>query len=225
MFIGHFAVGLAAKRMEPRVSLAVLFVAVQFADLLWPVLVALGVEQVQIDPGNTPFTPLDFVSYPYSHSLVWLIVWGATLGVVYRGFVPDARRGVVVFLAALVVSHWVLDVVTHRPDMPIYPGGPRIGLGLWYSVPATLIVETALYVFGVWVYGRTTAARDAIGRWGFAALAVFLPLGYAAAVGAVPPSVAALYASSMIGGALLIAWSWWADRHRVPRVRADVASR
>lgn len=224
MFIGHFAVGLAAKRVRPGISLAVLFAAVQFADLLWPVLVALGLEQVRIDPGNTPFTPLDFVSYPYSHSLVSLIVWGIALGVVYRSLVPDARRGIIVFLTVLVVSHWVLDVVTHRPDMPIFPGGPRVGLGLWYSIAGTLILEFALYMIGVWLYVRTTVARDAIGRWGFAVLAAFLPLAYASAIGAVPPSVPALYASSMIGGALLIVWSWWADRHRDSRVRADVTS-
>lgn len=218
MFIGHFALGFAAKRIEPRVSLAMLFAAAQFADLLWPVLVASGVEQVRIDPGNTPFTSLDFVSYPYSHSLLWLMVWGVVLGVAYRRFAPEVRRGVVVLLAALVVSHWVLDVVTHRPDMPIYPGSPRVGLGLWYSIAGTLILEFALYVSGVWLYVRTTVARDAIGRWGFAVLAAFLPLGYVSGVGAVPPSISALSASSMIGGAVLIAWSWWADRHRKSRV-------
>ena len=192
MFVGHIAVGLAAKRLVPRVSLAVLLVAAQFADLLWPVLVAVGVEQVRIDPGNTSFTPLDFVSYPYSHSLVLLIVWGVLLGVVCRWLVPGARY-VVAVIAALVVSHWVLDFVTHRPDMPIYPGGSRVGLGLWNSIPATLTIELTLFAVGLWMYVRTTEARDAIGRWGFAALAVFLAVAYAAAVGTVPPSIPALY--------------------------------
>src|SRR5678816_2818941 len=129
MFIGHFAVGFAAKRVAPRLSLAALFAAVVLADIIWPVLVALGLEHVRIDPGNTAFTPLDFVSYPYSHSLILLAVWGLVLGLACRAFVRGGR--VVPIIAGLVVSHWFLDFITHRPDMPIYPGGPRLGLGLW----------------------------------------------------------------------------------------------
>ena len=216
MFIGHLALGFAAKRLQPRVSLALLFVAAQFADLLWPVLVAIGVEHVRIDPGNTAFTPLDFVSYPYSHSLVFLIMWGVALGVVCRWLV-SGHRGIVLVMAGLVVSHWVLDFVTHRPDMPLYPGGPRLGLGLWNSIPGTLAVEFAFYAAGVWVYVRTTEARDAIGRWAFAALAAVLVLGYLAAVGTVPPSIPALYISALAGAAVLTLWSWWADKHRIPR--------
>ena len=216
MFIGHLALGLAAKRVDPRVSLALLFAAAQFADLLWPVLVALGVEQVRIDPGNTAFTPLDFVSYPYSHSLVFLVIWGMVFGVACRWLV-SSHRLIVALVAGLVVSHWVLDFVTHRADMPLYPGGPRFGLGLWNSIPATLAVEFVLYAAGLWTYLRTTAARDAIGRWAFGALAVFLVIAYLAALGTVPPSVQALYISALGGAAVLMVWSWWADRHRVPR--------
>src|SRR3954470_19507837 len=113
MFIGHLALGFAAKRAAPRVSLAVLFSAAQLADILWPVLIALGVEQVRIVPGFTAFTPLDFVSYPYSHSLVFLIAWGVALGVVYRAITGNGRA--VPVLAALVVSHWLLDFLTHSP--------------------------------------------------------------------------------------------------------------
>jgi hypothetical protein len=216
MFIGHLALGLAAKRVTPRVSLALLFAAAQFADLLWPVLVALGIEQVRIDPGNTAFTPLDFVSYPYSHSLVFLIMWGLVCGLVCR-WLMSGHRAIVLVIAGLVVSHWVLDFVTHRPDMPLYPGGPRLGLGLWNSIPATLAVESTLYAAGLWIYVRTTEARDAIGRWVFAALAAFLVVGYLAAVGTVPPSVQTLYISALAGAAVLTLWSWWADRHRIPR--------
>ena len=158
MFLGHLALGLAAKRVTPRVSLAVLFAAAQLADLLWPVLLAVGLEQVRIDPGNTAFTPLDFVSYPYSHSLLLLVVWGITFGWLYRLVTGDGRAFLVI--AALVVSHWVLDFVTHRPDMPLYPGGPKLGLGLWNSVPGTMAVELTMYAAGLWVYFRATRARD-----------------------------------------------------------------
>jgi hypothetical protein len=126
MFIGHFALGLAAKRATPNVSLAVLFTAAQLADTLWPVFLAAGLEQVRIDPGNTAVTPLDFVSYPYSHSLILLLGWGLAMALACRAFM---RGGwVVPVIAGLVVSHWFLDVLTHRPDMPVYPGGPKLGL-------------------------------------------------------------------------------------------------
>jgi membrane-bound metal-dependent hydrolase YbcI (DUF457 family) len=214
MFIGHLALGFAAKPVAPRVSLAVLFAAAQLADLLWPVLVALGVERVRIDPGNTAFTPLDFVSYPYSHSLVMLVVWGVVLAALHgRGVSRDRRTFAV--LVALVVSHWLLDFVTHRPDMPLYPGSPTVGFGLWNSVGGTLVVELAMYGAGLWVYLRATRPRDAIGRWALGALAAFLIVVYAANVaGPPPPSVTAIWTVGIAGGAILIAWSWWADRHR-----------
>jgi hypothetical protein len=215
MFIGHLALGFAAKRAAPRVSLAVLFSAAQFADILWPVFIALGIEQVRIVPGFTAFTPFDFVSYPYSHSLVFLIGWGVAFGIAYRWL--TGNRQAVWILAVLVVSHWVLDYVTHSPDMPIYPGGPKFGLGLWNSVPATLVVEALMYGAGLWVYLRATKARDRIGRWGLIALAVFLIVVYLASVGTAPPSVPGIYIPALIGIALLTAWSWWADRHRTAR--------
>jgi hypothetical protein len=215
MFIGHFALGLAAKRATPRLSLALLFAAAQFADLLWPVLVFLGVEQVRIDAGNTAFTPLDFASYPYSHSLLLLGGWGIVLGLLFRGFVRDKLVLPVVFL--LVVSHWVLDFVTHRPDLPLFPGGPRAGLGLWNSIPGTLVVETLLYAAGLWIYSRTTRPRDRVGRWAFAGLAVFLMVAYLASLASgPPPSVTAVIAAAGPGGGLLLLWARWLDRHRDP---------
>ena len=136
MFIGHFALGYAAKRSAPRLSLAVLFAAAILADLLWPVLVALGIEHVRIVPGITASTPLEFISYPYSHSLLTLILLGALFGwLVTRFSAPTAPTApIFVVTLLLVVSHWVLDVVTHIPDMPLYPNGPKFGLGLWNSI-------------------------------------------------------------------------------------------
>jgi hypothetical protein len=213
MFVGHLALGLAAKCVTPRVSLATLFAAAQLADLLWPVFLAVGLEEVRIDPGNTAFTPLDFVSYPYSHSLLLLVIWGIAFGWLYRLVTGDGRAFLVI--AVLVVSHWVLDFVTHRPDMPLYPGGPKLGLGLWNVVPATMAVELTMYAAGVWVYVMATRARDRTGRWAFLSLAAFLTLAYFAnLVGGAPPSVVVLYYSAMAGGLVLTLWAWWADRHR-----------
>jgi hypothetical protein len=228
MFIGHFALGFAAKRAAPRVSLAVLGAATQIADLLWPFFLAAGVEQVRIDPGNTAVTPLDFVSYPYSHSLLLLVIWGilfaalvvrlkpdATYDAAPRQYVASAFRRTFVLIALLVISHWFLDWITHRPDMPLYPGGARFGLGLWNSVGATVAVETAMYAAGLWIYVRSTRARDGIGRWGFRVLAIFLPLVYVGNIlGPPPPSVSALWMSAAAGGVILVAWMWWVDRHR-----------
>jgi hypothetical protein len=163
MFIGHFGLGLAAKRATPTVSLGALFAAAQFADLLWPTLVLAGIEQVRVQPGITAVTPLDFVSYPYSHSLLMLGVWGAAFGGMYLAL-RHGRPMVAFVLALLVVSHWVLDVIVHRPDMPLFPGGPKFGLGLWNSIPATLAVEVPMFLAGVWIYTRVTHPRDRIGK-------------------------------------------------------------
>jgi hypothetical protein len=216
MFIGHFALGFAAKRAAPGVSLAVLFAAAQLADLLWPVLLMAGLEQVAIAPGITRVTPLDFISYPYSHSLLLLAVWGVLLALVVRAR-SAAAFGLV---AGLVVSHWVLDFVTHRPDMPIYPGSAKYGLGLWNSLAGTLAAEIMLFAAGVWAYASTTRPRDRVGRWAFAALVAFLTVVYVAnIIGPPPPSIPAIAIAGIVGGAILLMWAWWVDAHRQSRAR------
>lgn len=216
MFIGHYALALASKRAAPDVSLGVLFGAAQLADILWPFLLALGLEQVRIDPGNTAFTPLDFVSYPYSHSLALLALWGLVAAWLFARRSP---RGMAV-VAALVVSHWLLDFITHRPDMPLFPGGPKYGLGVWNSVGLTVAIEVPLYIAGVWLYMRATRARDGLGRWGLIVLLSTLFLIYLgdALSSDAPPSVGALTALVAIGGVLFTAWSWLVDRHRAPAI-------
>lgn len=216
MFIGHFAVGFAAKRAAPAVSLGSLFLACQLADLVWPVLVLAGVERFEIRPGITVVTPLDFVHYPWSHSLVALLLWGAALGLAYRLLRRGSWTGSLV-LGTLVVSHWVLDFVSHRPDMPLTWTGPqRLGLGLWNSLPATLIVELILFGAGVALYQRATIPKDKTGTFAFAGLVAFLLAIYVANLfGPPPPSVAAV-AWSALAMWLLVAWGYWIDRHRGP---------
>jgi len=214
MFIGHFALAFAAKKVAPTVSLGTLFLAAQLADLAWPMLVLAGVERFEIAPGDTAFTPLHFTHYPYSHSLVALAAWGIALGVAYA-IVRRAGVKAALLLAALVLSHWVLDFLTHAPDMPLtLKGSLKVGLGLWNSIPATLAVETALFVAGAFIYARSTVPRDGIGRFGFQALVAFLALVYAAnLVGPPPPSVEAV-AYTALAMWLLVAWGYWIDRHR-----------
>jgi hypothetical protein len=214
MFIGHFAVGFGAKRAVPAVSLGSLFLACQLADLLWPCFVLLGIERVEVDPGNTAATPLKFVSYPYSHSLVALLGWGLAFAVLYR----IVRRGTWaagLTLAAAVLSHWVLDVASHRPDMPVTLHGPeRLGLGLWNSVPATLAVELVLLAIGVALYRRATVPRDRTGSIALWSLIGFLlVVNLASLFGPPPPSATAVaWAAQAVW--LLVALGYWIDRHR-----------
>lgn len=217
MFIGHYGLALGSKRLVPTVSLGALFLACQFADLLWPTLVLLGVERFTIAPGITKASPLDFRYYPYSHSLLALIVWGVLFALAYRiATRPGWRAPVLLF--ALVVSHWVLDFIVHRPDLPIVFGeGPKVGLGLWNSVPGSLAVEYLLFVLGSWMYIGSTAAQDRIGSVGLWALLLFLAAVEATNLFGPPPASVAAVAWSAEAMWVLVAWAFWVDRHRASR--------
>jgi len=214
MFIGHFALGFGAKKAAPEVSLGTLFLACQFADLLWPSLVLAGFETVEVQPGNTVVTPLNFTHYPYSHSLMAMLVWAVLGALGYMAF-RRSRLQAGLVIAALVLSHWVLDVLTHRPDLPItLTGTGRLGLGLWNSLPAAVAVEVLLFMVGVGLYARATEPIDRKGSMGFWALVAFLlVVSIANLVGPPPPSAMAVaWAAQAIW--LLVAWGYWVDRHR-----------
>lgn len=212
MFIGHFGLALAAKPLAPRTSLGTLLAAAQLVDLIWPALVLLGVERVQVQPGNTAFTPLDFAYYPWTHSLLMVVVWAAAFALAYRVRTGYARGALVV--AALVVSHWFLDFVSHRPDLPLAPGTAKVGLGLWNSVAATVIIEGLIFVAGVVVYATSTRALNRAGRLGSWGLVAFLVIIYVANVtGPPPPSARAVGVVGLLVW-LLVPWGAWADRNR-----------
>jgi membrane-bound metal-dependent hydrolase YbcI (DUF457 family) len=214
VFIGHFGLAFAAKKVAPRPSLGTLALAAQLVDGVWPVFLLLGWEKVEIVPGITAVTPLLFASYPYTHSLAAGAVWALLLA---GGYYLLRRDGVGAgWIAALVVSHWILDFISHRPDMPLWPGGPKVGLGLWNSVPATLAVEFALFAGGIWLYLSATRARDRVGTWALAVFVLLLAVLYLAAVfGPPPPSVQVLAMSGILGW-LFVVWAYWIDRHREP---------
>lgn len=215
MFLGHFGVGFGAKKVAKRISLGTLFLAAQFIDLLWPTLLLLGVERVRIAPGATAVTPLLFEHYPVSHSLLAVCGWGILVGAIYF-LIRKQRRGAVI-LGLLVVSHWLLDLLVHQPDLLLYPGGgTALGFGLWSSLPATLILELLLFAAGVWLYARVTEAKDGIGRWGFVGLVIFLPAIYAANLFGSPPPSAGAIAWAGQAQWLLVIWGYWMDRHRTP---------
>jgi hypothetical protein len=216
MFLGHYAVAIGAKKVAPKTSLGTLLAAAAFLDLVWPVLVLLGLERVVVAPGATAFTPLDFEHYPISHSLLMSVAWGIAFGAAYF-FVRRDRRGAAV-LAALVVSHWLLDAVVHRPDLPLTLGGDaRIGLGLWNSIPGTLAVELAMFAAAVWLYVGATRARDRIGSLGLVAFLLFVLAIYAGAAFGPPPPSATAIAWSDMGQWLVVLFAAWIDRHRSMR--------
>jgi hypothetical protein len=212
MFIGHAAAALAGKRAAPRTSLGTLLAAATFLDLLWPILLLLKVEHVRIAPGTTAFTPLDFVWYPISHSLLGVLGWSLAAGVLYFAVTKYGYGAWTV--GVLVFSHWVLDWLTHRPDLPVWPGGPRVGLGMWHSVPLTLTVELLLFAVCLAIYLGTTRPRDAAGRWAFWGLIVFYGVIYLANAFGPPPGNERAIAWAALAGWIPPLWAWWADAHR-----------
>lgn len=214
MFIGHFAVGFASKKFAPRSSLAVLMTAPLFSDLLWPIFLLLGWERVRIDPGNTRFTPMDLEYYPWSHSMLMAAAWGIVYAAIYYAISRYRRGAIVVWIG--VFSHWILDWISHRPDMPLYPGGgPKLGLGLWNSIAGTMIVELLMFAVGVWMYSLVTRARDRIGRYAYVAFVGLLLVIYVGDRFSAPPaSVGEIAWSGIIAMIVLLPWIWWFDHHR-----------
>ena len=217
MFLGHYALAFGAKRIAPVVSLGTLFLACQFADLLWPTLVVLGIEHVEVDPGNTLVTPLNFVSYPYSHSLVMLLVWAAVFALLYRA-IRGPQPVAITTIATLVVSHFVLDAITHRPDMPLTIGGSqKIGLGLWNYPGTTLAIESTMFLAGLALYVSATRENDRTGKIALLALiATLTAIYFAALYGPPPPDSRAVAIAGHLSW-LFVLWAYWVDRHRAPR--------
>ncbi len=213
MFIGHFAVGFAGKAAAPKPSLGTLFLAAQFLDLMWPTLLLLNLEHMQIAPEPGSITPLTFTDYPISHSLLLVLVWAVLFGLVYWLIRKDRRSAVI--LGLLVVSHWLLDLIVHKPDLPLYPGNsPLLGLGLWSSAAGTILVEGLLFILGVGLYLRSTKAKNKTGSYSLAALVVFLIVIYFLNLfGPPPPSVAAVAWSGQLQW-IFIFWAYWIDRNR-----------
>ncbi len=214
MFIGHFAVAFAAKRAAPKVSLGTLFIACELVDIAWPAFLLAGLERAAIHPGITAFTPLEFIHYPWTHSLLMCGLWAVSFGILYFLLQKNARGAIVV--GTVVLSHWFLDAIAHRPDLPLMPGGEaRIGLGLWHSIPATLALEGALFAAGLALYLQGTRPNDGAGRWGLWALVAFLLVAYAgAAFGPPPPGMEAVAWTGLAGGVVFGFWGYWVDRHR-----------
>jgi len=218
MFLGHYAVGLAAKKVAPQASLGALIAAPILLDLLWPIFLLVGWEHVTIQPNSNPFLRLAFDFYPISHGLIAVVGWATLFASLYFGFTRYALGAVTIWVG--VVSHWLLDFIVHRPDLPLYSGSRMFGLGLWNYRGVTIAIELALLALGVFLYHRQTRAKDRIGNYAFWAFILFLLAAYGGATFGPPPRSVKMLAIATLSTWLFIPWAWWFDRHRETRAFA-----
>jgi len=214
LFIGHFGVGFAAKRVIPKTSLGTLLLASQFIDLLWPIFLIFGIETVAIDPGNTAFTPFDFIYYPFSHSLLGVLIWALIFGAIYYFIKKDLKSSFI--LGILVFSHWILDFITHRPDLPLLLGGNSllVGLGLWNSIIGTVILETVIFGVGIYIFVNVTKAINKVGAYSLWSFIIFLIIVYLLNLFGPPPNSVDALGYVGLSQWLLIGWGYWIDKNR-----------
>jgi membrane-bound metal-dependent hydrolase YbcI (DUF457 family) len=215
MFLGHFGLSFAAKKAAPKVSLGTLFIATQFVDLLWPFLLVFHVEKVAVVPGYTKTNAFEFLYYPYTHSLLMGLVWGAIVGAIYWAFKRDTRGAVVIGLCVL--SHWFLDIIVHVADLPITPFSDyKVGFGLWNHPVITMIVELIIFIAGTYIYATFTRAKNKVGKWGLWSLVILLLIiNLANTFGPTPSdSIMTLFVSFMVMMALILSFAYWVDRNR-----------
>jgi hypothetical protein len=175
MFIGHYGPALAAKPLQKTIPLWLLFVAVQWMDFCWSVLVLLGVEKARVVPGFTQGSMLDLYFMPYTHGLLGAALLALSFGLIAALFFK-ARKGLTIaILAGAVFSHWLLDLVVHVPDLPLVGDHMKVGFGLWRHVAISLPLELLLLVGGAFTYARSMPSpRGRVALWAFVAfMAVF----------------------------------------------------
>lgn len=213
MFVGHYSVSFAARAASPKLPLWALFVAVQFLDVLWGVFVLIGLEKVRIVPGITATNPLDLYFMPYTHSLLAAIVWAVVAGVVWTRWKGNALGGRWMGLA--VFSHWVLDLIVHRPDLPLLGNRFKVGLGLWNQPAVAFLLEAGLLAGGmIWFLMRTPPATRG-GTTGFVVFGVALTLVHAVVFFGSPPATPTAAAITALAAyAVLAGIAGWQDARR-----------
>lgn len=218
MFVGHLAVGFLGKRAAPRVPLPFLVFCTSFLDVLWPIFILTGIERARIVPGITAASPFDFVYYPWSHSVLMAAVWSA---LAVLPWLVGRRWREAAVVAICIFSHVVLDVVSHRPDIPLTPHGTtKIGLGLWHSRAGTVLVEGALWIVALAVYARAFRPTSRWGRWGLWSLVVLLTAAWLNGIyGPPPPNLTVVAASALPAIAVFTFWLWTVERRRGPTSR------
>lgn len=211
MFVGHYGVSFAAKRVDPTIPLWVLFLAVQFLDILWAPSILLGIEKVRIVPGITASNPLDLYYMPYTHSLVAALLWSCVAGFAYQFFARPARRQASVVVGFAVFSHWILDFVVHRPDLPLYGNSAKVGLGLWNAPALAFGLEAALLFAGVWLCLRGRLARS---FWTLVFGVLMLAIQAYVFFGPPPTSDRAAASTALIAYAIFATAIWWLQDRR-----------
>lgn len=218
MFVGHYGPAFAGPRFAP-VPLWALFVAVQFLDYLWGAFIALGIEHVRIEPGFTAMSPFDLYDMPWSHSLVMALAWSALLGLVWAGIAKRSKLAGGLVIAAAVLSHWLADLLVHVPDLPLWPGGPSVGFGLWNHVMWTLVAEFGVLIAGWLFYMSATRAKNAVGHYGPVILFALLAVVYWMSHASPPPTNPAVAGPYVIGVYTLLAFLAWLLCDRVREAR------
>jgi hypothetical protein len=222
MLVGHFAIGLLGKRAAPAVSIGTLTLASMLADMLGFVFILTGLEHWRVVPGGRGIDSMELYDIALSHSLVMNIVWGVLFAALYRWRRRDNGGAVIVF--ATVASHWVLDWISHKPDMPLAPGTTQVyGLGLWTSLLWTVVIEGGLWLLALVIYLRMTRAKNRAGIYLFWAVVALLTLSWISNVMASAPPAAQSPTSGSIVAlvffALMIAWAFWMNRLRPVHLR------
>jgi hypothetical protein len=222
MFLGHYGVALALKRAEPKLSLGTLFIAVQLADLLWGIFILLGWEHARIVPGYTAVTPLEFLDYPISHSLVAALAWGAAAAALYYSWpTRDTTRHwqAAAVVGVAVFSHYWLDVLVHVPDLPIAgTDSPKLGLGLWNNPTLTTIAELAVFGAGLALYFGLRSHRHPVRPARLGILVVVLVGTYFASIyGPPPPNMTTVAVSGIVFFIAIAMLAAWADRRATPQ--------
>ncbi|HSE12230.1 MAG TPA: hypothetical protein VLB69_06320 [Rudaea sp.] len=188
MFVGHYGVSFAAKRYASRLPLWIWFVAVQWMDIVWSFLVLLGIEKLRIVPGFTQANALDLYYMPYTHGLPGSIILSLVLGVVVALFFPGNRGTTILLVAAASFSHWVLDLIVHVPDLPLYDNTAKVGLGLWRHVVLSFPLELIVLGLGAWFCARTGMFGSTRGRFALSGFVIFLAVAQVYANFGPPPS-------------------------------------
>lgn len=217
MFIGHYGPAYALKRWQPGISLFTLFIAVQLVDVAWAVLVLLGIEKVRIVPGITATNPLDLYYMPYTHGLITALIWSVACGSVYALYRSrPARWHVALAVGIAVFSHWLLDFLVHRPDLPLYADTAKVGLGLWNLPAIAFALEIALLAGGLVIYLKATRATNRRGRIGFWVFTAAMIGMQGTVFFARPPETPAQVAvTALVSYFLLAGIAWWLERGRV----------
>jgi hypothetical protein len=226
VFVGHYSASFAAKRIDSRIPLWLLFLAAQFLDVVWSPLVMLGVERMRIVPGITASNALDLYYMPYTHSLVGALFLSLLAGVTYILWRGRSASKAGVLVAAAVFSHWILDLIVHRPDLALYDNTMKMGFGLWNFPVAALVLEAALLILGMLVYLRGTVAVTPAGRWSVPVFCiVLLAIQFGNRVSPPPSSSSAFATTALACYILFAAVAGWLERKRQPAASTITASR